>query len=190
MELLFKACAIFGSIILILQTLMNFFGLDAEAEDIADIGDDLEMGDEYLDTHAVSTYFFGILSFRSVIAGIAFFGIGGLIGVSAGFPPIISIWFGIGMGLPAMILVGLLMQVMYKLKSDGSLNMNNAIGSQGTVYLGIPENNTGIGKVTISIQNRTLELNAVTMEEEAITTGTLIEVCELIDQNTVQVKRK
>lgn len=190
MVTVFQICAVFGSVIMILQMLMTMLGVDGEAEDIGDVGDDLDMGDEYVDTHQVSTAFFGIISFRSIIAALAFFGIGGLIGDSAGFPTIITLSFAIGMGFIVMVLVGWIMQTMMKLKSDGTVNIKNAIGTVGTVYLTIPAAKAGAGKVTLSIQNRTMEYEAVTQDEESIATGARVEVCEIVDVNTLEVKRE
>ncbi|MFP6583950.1 MAG: hypothetical protein VCD00_15535 [Candidatus Hydrogenedentota bacterium] len=190
MVTVFQICTVFGSVIMILQILMTMLGMDGEAEDIGDVGDDLEMGDEYIDTHNVSTQFFGIISFRSVIAALAFFGIGGLIGDSAGFPTIITLSFAIGMGFVVMVLVGWIMQTMMKLKSDGTVNIKNAIGTVGTVYLTIPAAKSGAGKVTLSIQNRTMEYEAVTQDEESIATGARVEVCDIVDVHTIEVKRE
>lgn len=188
MDMVFKICAVFGSAIMILQLLMTMLGMDGEAEDIADIGDDLEMGDEYIDTHNVSTQFFGMISFRSVIAALAFFGIGGLIGESMELPSIMSMSLGLGAGFIAMLVVGWIMKTMHQLKSDGTVNIQNAIGTIGTVYLTVPGQKAGAGKVTLSIQNRTMEYQAVTKHEEAIPTGARVEVCEIVDVNTIEVK--
>ena len=189
MVTVFQICAVFGSVVMILQVIATAFGLDGE-HDIGDIGDDLEMGDELVDAHHDATTFFGIVSFRSVMAAVAFFGIGGLIADSAGLPQLISIGFAIGLGMIMMVVVGWIMRTMSQLKSDGTVNINNAIGTIGTVYLTIPAANSGSGKVTISVQNRTMEYQAVTTEEEAISTGARVEICNIVDVNTVEVKRE
>ena len=184
----FTICAVFGSVIMVLQIAMMIFGMDGDSESIGDVGDDLDMGDEYVDTHNLSSQFFGVLSFRSIMAALAFFGIGGHIGNSAGFPMSITLCIAVGLGFSAMIAVGWMMQVLYKLKSDGTVNIQNAIGTIGTVYLTVPANRDGAGKVTLSIQNRTMEYQAVTSEKESIATGTRVEVCEIVDVNTIEVK--
>lgn len=189
MVTIFQICAVFGSAIMIFQMIATAIGLDHD-HDIAELGDDPTMGDDYLDTHHGSTHFFGVVSFRSVIAAIAFFGIGGLIADSAGFPQIVSIGFAIAIGLVMMVVIGWIMQTMSRLKSDGTVNINNAIGTVGTVYLTIPAARAGSGKVTLSIQNRTMEYLAVTNEQEAIATGARVEVCNIVDVNTIEVKRE
>lgn len=188
MVTVFTVCAVFGSAIMVLQILMAVFGMDGDSEAISDVGDDLDMGDEYVDTHSLSSQFFGVLSFRSIMAALAFFGIGGHIGNAGGYPTVVTLGIAVGMGFAAMVAVGWMMQMLYKLKSDGTVNINNAIGTIGTVYLTIPAKNAGAGKVTLSIQNRTMEYQAVTNEEEAITTGARVEVCNIVDVNTIEVK--
>ncbi|MFP6616098.1 MAG: hypothetical protein VCB26_06805, partial [Candidatus Hydrogenedentota bacterium] len=68
MVTVFTVCAVFGSAIMVLQILMAVFGMDGDSEAISDVGDDLDMGDEYVDTHSLSSQFFGVLSFRSIMA--------------------------------------------------------------------------------------------------------------------------
>ena len=188
MVTVFTVCAVFGSVIMVLQIVMMVIGMDGDAEAIGEIGDDLDMGDEYVDTHGLSSDFFGILSFRSIMAALAFFGIGGHIGNAGGFPMIVTLGIASGMGFAAMVAVGLMMQALYKLKSDGTVNIRNAIGTVGTVYLTIPANKDGAGKVTLSIQNRTMEYQAITQAEKPIATGARVEVCDIVDVNTIEVK--
>ena len=92
--------------------------------------------------------------------------------------------------LAVMVLVGWIMQTMMKLKSDGTVNIKNALGTVGTVYLTIPAAKSGAGKVTLSIQNRTMEYEAVTQDEESIATGARVEVCDIVDVSTIEVKRE
>jgi hypothetical protein len=60
------------------------------------------------------------------------------------------------------------------------------VGAQGTVYLGIPGNRAGIGKVHVNVMNRTLEYNAVTLRD-ALPTGASIVVVGVINADTVEV---
>jgi hypothetical protein len=93
METLFLFCAIFGGTILVAQFLMGFGG-DHEhggdgAEDSPDhAGDmhaDADAGDVHADghhdshqaEHHGSTWMFGVLTFRTVMIGLTFFGLSG-----------------------------------------------------------------------------------------------------------------
>ncbi len=63
----YTVCAVVGSVVLLLQFLLMVMGLDSDDVDIAEAGDDLAMGDEYVDGHVdvehSSGWFFGVLSF-------------------------------------------------------------------------------------------------------------------------------
>lgn len=186
---LYTICAVGGSVIMLSQLAMELLGLDHDAEDIAGTSDDLDMGDEYVDTHNLATAFFGLLSFRSIVAAIAFFGIGGRVCVALGFPMPVAFLSAILAGLVAMIGVGLAMQALHSLHSEGNVNIRNCIGATGTVYLTIPGNRAGNGKVTVSVQDRSMEFAAIT-GEDSIETGTRIVVVGVPDVNTLEVVRE
>lgn len=186
MVTIYTVCAIVGSTILVLQLLLTAIGVDGDSSDIAEIGDDLEMGDEIVDSHASSSAFFGILSFRSIVAAVALFGIGGRAGLEAGLWPYFALLLAIAMGVSAMFLVAWLMKVLHSLKSDGTVRIENCIGLPATVYLGIPGAQSGKGKVTVSVQNRTMEYAAVTSQDQ-IPTGAHVVVVGIAGLDTLEV---
>ena len=61
--------------------------------------------------------------------------------------------------------------------------MDNAIDKTGEVYLRIPEERKGIGKVQVTIQGSLRELDALTDDETEIPTGSLIQVLEIMLEN-------
>lgn len=187
----FTICAVGGSVIMVCQLVMTMMGMDGAGEDmdIGEIGDDIEMGDEFVDTHQLSTLFFGVLSFRSIVAALAFFGIGGHIGIAAGFPSAVTFLLAAAMGVVAMVLVAWLMHILYNLRSEGNVNIMNTVGTVGTVYLTIPPDRSATGKVTVSVQNRSMEYLAVTNNSEEIPTGTRVVVSGVSDINTLEVER-
>ena len=171
----YTVCAIAGAVLLIGQLLLTLTGLDSEGADVVEVGDDLEMGDEYVDTHSLSTWFFGVLTFRSIVAAVAFFGLGGRIGDAFGLPGILTFSFAVAVGLVAMVIVGWIMQTLYNLRSEGNIRIQNCIGSNGSVYLTVPGNGEGVGKVTVSVQERSVEYAAVT-SGETLSTGSRVVV--------------
>ena len=64
--------------------------------------------------------------------------------------------------------------------------IDRAIGRQGTVYLTVPARKAGAGKVTIKLQNRTVEYKAMTGEEE-LPTGAQVVVVSVVAPGTVEV---
>ena len=76
--------------------------------------------------------------------------------------------------------------MLMRLKADGTVQIENAIGQTGTVYLRVPANRTGAGKITLNLQNRTVELEAFTAADE-LPTGTPIRVVAILSPNSVEV---
>ena len=61
------------------------------------------------------------------------------------------------------------------------------MGQQATVYLHIPAQQKGAGKIQINLQNRTMEYLATTAGD-AIPSGATVVVTEVLGSDTVQVE--
>lgn len=171
-------------------------GADLDGDGIPDgadldgdgIPDDLD-GDGVPDGH---TLFAGLKLFtlRGIVAFLAVCGWGGLWLLRMGMHPIPAVFLAIAMGFWAMLLMALFLRVALKLQHDGTLDFRNALGKAGTVYLTVPANRAGPGKVHIVVQDQLQELEAVTDETEPISTGTEVVVVGLSGGNTLVVCRK
>jgi len=170
METIFYGCAIFGSAVLVIQFVLMAIGLD---------GDDIETAPD-------ASWFFSVLSLKSLVAAVAFFGLGGIAATSLGFPVYLAILTGAIAAAFAMVLVAWLMRLLYDLRSDGTVHIENTLGLPAEVYLSIPANNTGIGKVTVTVQDRTMEYKALT-EGGALDTGTPVVVVDIAAGDTLKV---
>jgi hypothetical protein len=62
------------------------------------------------------------------------------------------------------------------------------VGQHGSVYLRIPGNNSGNGKIQINLQNRTMDYLAVTSGPE-LPTGTKVVVVGIVNPTTLEVRR-
>ena len=67
---------------------------------------------------------------------------------------------------------------MQKLAEDNSFKIENTIDKTAEVYLTIPENKLGKGKVLISVNGSVHELEAMT-ENEKIPTGAMVKVVRI-----------
>jgi hypothetical protein len=76
---------------------------------------------------------------------------------------------------------------MGKLSDSGTLNLNNAVGKVGSVYLTIPAKRAGLGKVQIKVQGLQT-LDAMTDYDEDIKTGALVEVISIINNEILVVR--
>ena len=79
---------------------------------------------------------------------------------------------------------------MSKLAESGTLNMKNAVGKLGEVYLVVPGNRGGMGKVQLNVQGSLRTLDAITDDTENISTSSIIEVLEVIDDQILLVKKQ
>ena len=82
--------------------------------------------------------------------------------------------------------VAWMMRGLSRLNASGTVQIGNAAGLNGTVYLKVPGNNGGIGKVTIDIQGRSMECAAVTDGDE-IATGARVKVVSVDGGETLKV---
>ena len=82
-----------------------------------------------------------------------------------------------------------MMRWMQNLKSDGTINYQNAIGNIGTVYVRIPPKRKGIGQIEVQLQGRLAVVGAVTDDEERIENRTAVRVKYLVDSRTLIVER-
>ena len=182
--------ALVGCTLLFIQVILQVIGLggdtemDAGSADVDADGMDLDGSDPAHGT--AGNVFFGILSFKALVAFAGIFGLTGLSLEDSDYSSFQRAAMAIVSGLVAMVIVGLLMRMLYNLGSSGSIVLRNALGHQAQVYLRIPAGGAGRGKVTLELQGRTVELDAVT-DGEAIGTGKVVKVVEVLGNETLKV---
>lgn len=193
METMFFYCSVVGGSFMIIQFLLAMLGIGADVDDVdfnASVEPDVALDADAASSsgHSSASDIFKILSLRTMIAFCTFFGLGGLAGLKNGFSEPVSFICAIVLGSSAMLLVYFVYRWIYSLKYDGSVSEKTLVGCQGNVYLPIPENGKGIGKVQVVQQSRTMEYEAIT-EGEALSNGTPIIVTRVISPTTVEVRR-
>jgi membrane-bound ClpP family serine protease len=82
---------------------------------------------------------------------------------------------------------GKLFQLFITLQSDGTVEISEAVGSTGSVYLRIPNN--GAGQVQVNFGGSMRTMNAKSHDNTDIDSGVFIEVVDTIGDILV-VKRK
>jgi len=138
---------------------------------VADAHDGLHPSAHHFD----STWLFTVISFRTVVAAMAFFGLAGLAASSAGVSPAPTLGIAVVSGLAAMFAVYGLMRALMSLRAEGTAHITNAVGRVGTVYTTIPAEGGGSGKIQLNLQGRTMEYLAVT-PGDALKPGTEVVV--------------
>lgn len=195
MVTVYAICAIVGGVILVMQMIMTLVGLGGD-HDVGLGGDHdvaFDAGDAGDGAHAIghdhhdASHFFGVLSFRSLMAALAFFGLGGLWALAEDLGGYAAFVAALAAATAAMFLVAWMMRLMAGLVYEGTMRVENAIGETGTVYLAIPGYNKGAGKVTVTVQSQSLEFDAVT-RADAIPTGAMVTVVGLAGPSTLEVE--
>ena len=178
MQTFFLTCAILGGAILIVQLLLGLLGI---VHDGVDAHHDAHVGQ-----HEGAAEGLNLLSVRALSAGFGFFGVGGMAGLATGLGLFAALPLAIALGLAATFATAIVTRWMLKFEDDGSVSIHGAVGTTGTVYLAIPGERKGAGKVLLTLQNRTVEYQAVT-SRGALPTGASILVVDVVGPDTVDV---
>ncbi|WP_286971197.1 NfeD family protein [Flavobacterium sp. UBA4854] len=168
--------AIPTSLIFLIQTIITFSGLD-----IAD-GFDTDF-----DAH-VHDGDFQLFSLRNLInfllgfswTGISFY-------ATIGEKPWFLITLAFVVGVSFVLLFFFVIKQVQKLAEDNSFKITNTLNKTAEVYLTIPENKTGKGKIMISVNGAFHELEAMT-ENERIPSGSAVKVVKIENNNLLIVE--
>ena len=164
--------ACIGTVLLLVQIVMMLIGA---GDGTADFDTDTD-GDGALDSHMDTG-----LSLFSVKGLTAFFAIGGwtgLVMLSSLVSPAISIPVSVVAGLAAYFIVWFAIRMMLKLQEDGTVRYDSAVGKTATVYVSVPPARGGRGKITLVLQGRYTEADAVTDDKERIPVDAQVTVVE------------
>lgn len=205
---IFACIAIPTTLVLAIQTVMMFIGLDGDGvgDTDGDLALDHDIGDIDMDTD-VSDGIFGddmplgdpdpsglgdlrILSVRGIIAFLVVFGWVGFVMDRGGAAIWLCLLVATVCGFATMLLMALLMRAVMGLRNNGNINNRNAIGTSGRVYLTVPASRGGEGKVNVLLQGSYVEREAVTDEDTPLPTGSEVVVVGVSGQTTLVVKRK
>ena len=173
----FLYCAIIGGTILVLQFALLLFGAggdtDVGGEHIGDVGHD-------------QAAFLKLFSMQTVSTFLTFFGLVGLGTQNLGWSTLAVALTAIAAGAAALFVVARLMRGLSRLQSSGNVDLKNAVGHTGSVYLRIPPSGEGHGRVLMQVQGRTVECRAISRADE-IPTGATIRVLAATDDDLLVV---
>ena len=176
-DMLFAASALVGGILFTLYFFLLMIG--GIATDIFDglFGIDVDMGADAS---------FKALTFQGIMAFLMFFGLAGLYVTKSGGGPSPAILAGGAAGGLSMYATGKLFELFVNLQQDGTMELSEAIGTKGQVYLRIGDD--GVGQVTVEVNEAQRTFNAKSEDGTGIATGDFIEVVDTIGEVLV-VKR-
>jgi len=190
------AVTLSASLVFVIQTVMTFLGAAGDSD--FDINSDMDAGGDVADTsvdadsaaheaaHASSGM--NLLTFRNFINFLIGFGWTAILLQKSVPATGLRMLISIAVGVVLVILVMLLFKWLTNMQETGNINVfKSAVDCQGTVYLTIPGERAGEGKVQITINNAVREYAALT-DGPALKTGTRIRVVDVVSASTLLVE--
>jgi len=175
MVTVYMGCAFVGGAVLVLQLLLLFFGGDTDVDAGMDV-DEVHTDGDHL----------GFLSIRAIAAFLTFFGLTGWWGSVGEWGTVPTLAAAVGSGSLMMAVVAWLVSLQRKLYSQGNIDPANAVGRAAKVYLRIPGSSSGKGKITVTVQGRAKQYEAVTDGPE-LATGSEVRVVRMTTPGTFEV---
>jgi membrane protein implicated in regulation of membrane protease activity len=172
---IFALVGIGSTVILVIQMAMMLFGLgddsDADMDDVDDIGD----GDGL-----------ALFTVKGIIAMLCITGWTGVIFLGTEMATALAYILSFLCGFATLVVMAYVMKAMSKLQSSGNIDIGNAVGKVGQVY--IPIKQGGSGKVNITIQGQYSEFSAISTANETLPTGSYVRVVAVDEAGTLVVE--
>ncbi|HEY3495088.1 MAG TPA: hypothetical protein VGK73_10400 [Polyangiaceae bacterium] len=179
LDTIFVICAAMGGTFFVVQLVLQFLGVVGHS----DIDPDLDPHAG----HPSADFSFKVLSLQGMSAFLMMFGLMGLATLKSGGAAPIAFGVGFAGGGLTTFVIGRLFKFASRLQSSGTLDLSRAVGVAGTVYLTIRKGRPG--KVTITVTNRLLTLDACVREDITLETGTPIVVTRVLEDQSVEVRK-
>ncbi len=176
---IFMLIAIPSTLIMLVQAIMLLVGLGGDGDVDVD-GDDIfdgEAGDGGL----------ALFSVRGIVTMLAVTGWSGFALMDT-LPDIWAVLISVVLGVLSLVGTAYLMRAVYRMQASGNLDVENAVGKMATVYIPIPANSMGSGKVTMTLQEKYCELDAITTSPEKLATGAYVRVVAVDGVGTLVVE--
>ncbi|MCI6501834.1 MAG: hypothetical protein MSA49_01185 [Clostridia bacterium] len=186
---IFALVGIAASVILLIQTLMLLFGLGggSDADGDGDFDSDGTEGDIDGDgDHGGDGL--TLFSIRGIVAMLCILGWTGVIFLGTSMPTILAVFLALLCGFLTLVGMAYIMRAISKLQSSGNLDIGNAVGKVGQVYIPIKPNGMAGGKITLTVQGKYSEFSAITMADHVLTTGSYVRVVSVNESNVLLVE--
>ena len=132
----------------------------------------------------------GILKIFTIRGIVAFFALGGWAGLTVlaiSNNAILAIIIAVLVGVAAMQLAAIAIRLALRMQQSGNLHLANAISQTAEVYIRIPPSRSKKGKVTVMLQERLAELDAVTDSDVELLPRSKVEVIALASRDCLLV---
>lgn len=171
---IFLLVAVPSTVILVIQTIMLLIGLD----DNLDIDAEAPLDDGLT-----------LFSVRGIVSMLCITGWSGFALCATGLPIWASILIAVALGILTLVGMAFLMRGLQRMQSSGNIQISNAIGKVGQVYIPIPADAKAAGKINITVQEKYSEFSAITLGEDTLPTGSYVRVVAVDDSGILVVER-
>lgn len=176
-----------ASLIFVIQSIMTFLGADTDGAidgiDGVDGLDDPTAADTDSGSSGANLY-----TFRNLVNFLIGFGWTAILLRENVKSTGLLVFLSLLVGVALVAVVMMLFKWLNGMQQSGNINVyKSAVGCQGVVYLTIPAERSGEGKVQITINNSVREYNALT-DGDILKTGTPIKVVEVLNPSTLLVE--
>ena len=130
----------------------------------------------------------GMFSIRGIGAFFTGFGWTGAAVLAGGHPLTLAIISATVVGVGVLVGFVGMMRWLHGLRSEGTIDYNNAVGQVGSVYVPIPPNREGIGQVEVLVQGRMTTVRALSDNSQRLDNRTAVQVTGVIDERTLLVE--
>jgi len=165
--------ALGSGLFFLIQTVLTFIGTDHSADLDGDVSHDTP---------------FQLFSLRNLINFLLGFGWGGVAFYNSIESKGLLIFVSIVIGIGFVVLFFFLIIQILKLTEDNTFKQDDLIGKVGEVYLTIPSKMSGKGKIIISLNGTSHELQAMTESEENIPSNYSVRVIYIYDKTLIVAK--
>ena len=170
-----------SSLIFIIESILTFIGADVDF----DTDTDFDVADHSFDADPSMNLY----TFRNLVNFLLGVSWTNIILDDYVTSRVVLMIIAIVAGIALVAAVMYLFKWLSKMQQSGNINIfQSAAGCNGKVYLTIPAERKGTGKVQISINESIREYDALTDSETELKTGTAIKVVEVIDSSTLLVE--
>jgi hypothetical protein len=179
-ERIYWIISVIATVFLVIQLVLVFIsGLDFHLHLGSDLGAHGGAGGGHEGDFGVSH--FTLLTLRNLVAFFALFGWSGIALYHKNIPVPWTILLSFLCGLLMMSLSAALFFLLSKLQTSGNIDLESARGLVASVYLTIPGQRQGTGKINVKLQDKIVEMDAVTDEQDKIPTGSSIVIRKVIN---------
>lgn len=173
-----------ASLVFIVQTIMTFIGAAGGDFDVEGGGMDIDFDDP----SAAMGSGMNLYTFRNLVNFLLGFGWTFILLQKSISSKGLLILISLLVGLALVAIVMYMFKWLSGMQQSGNIDVYKAaVGCQGTVYLTIPGERSGEGKVQITINNAVREYAALT-DSDTLKTGTPIRVVEVLSPSTLLVE--